>query len=180
MSVDYTKICAWDMEMACWDDQHRRKGEIISIGVAEFCLITGDFHREAHYLVKPDRDEISEYCSNLTGITQRMINRQGRPLNSVLDSMHKKFGSSGKIYAAWGEDSEYLHRECRWKRIPFRMQKSIDASLIYHLKKRLVTGQSIGLSKAMAESSMAFEGDAHNALTDAKNLARLIYQEKLL
>lgn len=166
--------------MACWNNREKNTGEIISIGVVELCLVSGTQLREAHYLVKPDHDEVSEFCTKLTGISQVMVNRQGRPLAAVLETLQKKFGGAGKVYVAWGEDGKYLDDECISKGIQSPITCHINASLLYRLRKRSKDGKSIGLIRAMNSNGLEFDGKAHNAIIDAKNLANLISHIRLL
>ncbi|MEG0869482.1 MAG: 3'-5' exonuclease [Hafnia sp.] len=179
MRADYTKINCFDMEMCCWGEGERRVGEIISIGVTELCLLTGRSLQEAHYYVKPEKDEVSEYCSELTGITQVMVNKQGRALHQVLDTMKRKFGGNRKTYVAWGTDADYLNNECLQKGIESPISKTLNAALLYMIRTRHNGGQ-ISMIKAMNDAGLEFEGKQHNALVDAKNLSRLIYAKNLI
>ncbi|MBB4861249.1 inhibitor of KinA sporulation pathway (predicted exonuclease) [Pseudomonas nitritireducens] len=178
MSHDLSKLACWDMEMCCWEG--RPIGEIISIGIAELHLPTGRITREANYIVRPDRDKVSEFCTELTGITQRMVDRQGRSLADVLKTIEMKFGGAGKVYVAWGDDAGYLQRQCDWRGIKSPVKQSLDASLLYRIRQRMTDGKSVGLLSALTKAGLAFEGRQHNSLNDAKNLARLITKENLL
>lgn len=171
-----TKVICWDMEMCCWGDKSRT-GEIISIGLCELNLSNGEISRERHFYVKPMRDRVSDYCSDLTGITQKMVDRQGRPLQEVVNSFTKSFGTK-KPYVAWGTDAKYLAQQCFRSGFRSPLESTIDAGLLYRLKAR--SGSSIGLSQALLDSGIEFQGQAHNALNDAHNLARLISASNLL
>lgn len=176
MSIDYSKVICFDMEMCCWDD-HRKTGEIISIGLCELNLVTGEIARDAHYFVKPCADEVSAFCTELTGITQRMVDKQGRPLQAVLDTITKNYGSK-RPYVAWGADAEYLANQCRVLGIASPLQSNVDLGLLYKIQQR--TDRSVSLKAALGRAGLEFEGTAHNALVDAINLARLVVAAKLL
>lgn len=177
MSTDYSKIVCFDLEMCCWEDA-RQLGEIISFGVCELDLHSGKITREAHYYVKPVSDTVSEFCTSLTGITQRVVSRQGRPLNDVVNSVASKFGKK-RPYVAWGQDGNYLSRMARKQNFFLPDMIFLDASLLYQLRKRH-TGGSIGLKQAMKNEGLEFDGTAHNALNDSRNMARLITQSQLI
>lgn len=177
MSADYSKISCFDLEMCCWEDS-RQIGEIISMGVCELDLKSGKITREAHYYVKPVLDTVSEFCTSLTGITQRVVNRQGRPLSEVINSVTAKFGTK-RPYVAWGEDGDYLGRMARRQNFYLPNMVFLNAALLYQLRRRH-SGDSIGLAKAMQQHGLEFEGDAHNALNDSRNMARLIAQSNLI
>jgi len=176
MSSNFSKVVCFDMEMCCWEDK-RQLGEIISIGLVELDLATGQTHREAHYYVKPVRDRVSPFCEGLTGITQRMVDRQGRALQDVITTITKGFGAR-RPYVAWGDDAAYLARECRKHGFTSPFHLSVDAGLLYRIKKR--SSENVGLSQALQRAGAEFEGLAHNALVDAKNLATLIVRAELL
>lgn len=176
MSIDYSKVICFDMEMCCWDDQ-RQIGEIISIGLCELNLVTGEIAREAHYFVKPRADEVSPFCTGLTGITQRMVDKQGRPLRAVLETIAKNYGSK-RPYVAWGTDADYLANQCRALDATSPLVTSIDLGLLYKIRRR--SDRSVSLKAALDHAGIEFHGTAHNALVDAVNLARLIVAADLL
>ena len=176
MSIDYSKVICFDMEMCCWDD-HRQTGEIISIGLCELNLTNGEIARDAHYFVKPRADKVSPFCTSLTGITQRMVDKQGRPLKAVLDTITKNYGSK-RPYVAWGADAEYLANQCRNIDIVSPLVSTIDIGLIYKIRRR--SDRSVSLKAALGHEGLEFQGTAHNALVDAVNLARLVVAADLL
>jgi inhibitor of KinA sporulation pathway (predicted exonuclease) len=179
--TDYTKIVCFDLEMCCWDDpeQARDVGEIISIGLVEMCLATGKQLRTAEYIVKPEKDTVSSFCTKLTGITQAQVDKQGKPLEKVLERIKAKFGGAHKVYVAWGNDAFVLDEECAEKGFFSPITNSINAALLFMVKHRH-NGGRIGMKKAMTQYGLDFEGRQHNALVDAKNLAKLIHITKLL
>jgi inhibitor of KinA sporulation pathway (predicted exonuclease) len=175
MSIDYAKILCFDMEMCCWPN--RGPGEIISIGVCELNLENSQISRKSHHLVKPRAELISPFCTDLTGITQRMVDKEGRPLEDVLNTVRNQYGSK-RPYAAWGSDAEYLAAQCRRFRIRTPIKAKLDIELLYRIKRR--SSESVGLTDALRRQGIEFEGQAHNALADAINLARLVVADQLL
>ena len=176
MSFNFSKVICFDMEMCCWDDGSA-PGEIISIGLCELNLASQEITRDTHYVVKPQNDKVSEFCQELTGISQRMVDRQGRPLEDVMATISKNFGTK-RPYAAWGTDAQYLARQCASIGITSPVQTSLDMSLLYKLRNW--SDRSTSLTAALEKAGTTFEGKAHNALVDAKNLARLILEIRLL
>lgn len=177
MSADHSKITCFDLEMCCWEDA-RQIGEIISFGLCELDLKTGKITREAHHYIKPVTDTVSDFCTQLTGITQRTVSRQGRPLNEVVNSITAKFGTK-RPYVCWGDDGDYLTRMARRQNFFIPNMVFLNAALLYQLRKRHI-GESIGLKRAMASEGLEFEGAAHNALNDSRNMARLIAKSNLI
>lgn len=177
MSGDGSTVICFDMEMCCWHGSDKKLGEIISFGLCELDLATGVIGREFHHYVQPDKDDVSEFCTSLTGITPRMVDRQGKSLAAVMSMVAKRFGSR-KPYVAWGDDANILNRECGTKGIESPVIVSIDVGLLYKLRRR--RAKNVGLAQALHAAGEEFEGQAHNALVDAKNLATLIVKANLL
>ncbi len=99
--MNFDRIVCFDLEMCCWNDgRTSRTGEIIEIGVAELDLNTGRIVRRAQHYVRPEHDEISPFCTELTGIKPDLIEKNGKPLATILRSIEQKFGGRHKIYAA--------------------------------------------------------------------------------
>jgi inhibitor of KinA sporulation pathway (predicted exonuclease) len=176
---DYTKVVCFDLEMCCWDDREKGTGEVISIGLAELCLTTGKILRTAEHIVKPENDLVSEFCTKLTGLTQERVDTQGKPLEMVLESIKNKFGGAHKTYVAWGNDAAILDEECTTKDFFSPFTNSINAALVFMVKHRH-NGGRLSMVKAMDQYDLQFEGKQHNAMVDAKNLARLIIASSLL
>ena len=110
--MNYTKLVCLDLEMTCWDDgREPRTGEIIEIGLAKVNLNTQEIEKSSSYIVKPEHDEISEFCTQLTGHTQRIIDRQGRPLKDVLETVVKNYGGTNVRFVGQRR-SCYSERVC--------------------------------------------------------------------
>ena len=178
MRVDHRTLICFDLELCCWEDR-RPLGEIIAVGAVKLDLATGVIEDRIHYLVQPEIDEVSEFCTQLTGITADMLRKQGRPLTSVLDSLRQRMGGHHKVYASWGNDAEVLAQECQRKAIESPINQSLNIASLYMLRLRH-QGHRLGLQKAMRKSGLEFQGTAHNALVDSENLARLITHMNLV
>ncbi|MCR9704765.1 exonuclease domain-containing protein, partial [Vibrio vulnificus] len=136
--MNHNRIVCFDLEMCCWnEDGVGRTGEIIEIGLAEIDLLKGEIVKRAQYYVKPEHDEVSLFCAELTGITPRKIEKQGRPLAEVIKSMIKNFGGSNKIYASWGRDDRILMQECQEKGIDAPFNEFINIATLYRIQHRL-------------------------------------------
>lgn len=167
-------IIIFDLEMCCWDDgRERNTGEIIEIGLCQINTKNLEINKVAQYYVRPESDEVSQFCTDLTGITPKIVQRQGRPLNEVLATIKKNFGSSGKVFMAWGQDDKILLDEINEKGIEFEMGDYVNAAALI----RILTGKDRNSQiQAMAEFGLEFEGSQHSGVDDAKNLARLIIE----
>lgn len=171
--MNFNRIVCFDLEMCCWDKSIRKTtGEIIEIGLAEIDLIENAIVKRAQYYVKPDTDEISEYCSNLTGITPNIINKKGRPLEHVLKSVMKNFSTKQKVFAAWGYDDVVLRNECKKKNLQYPIREYINLATLFKINKRISNGR-IGQRAAMEQLDIQWQGTQHSGYVDAYNLALL-------
>ncbi|MFA1560205.1 3'-5' exonuclease [Aliivibrio fischeri] len=171
--MNFNRIVCFDLEMCCWNENGKgRTGEIIEVGLAEIDLTKGEVVKRAQYYVKPEKDEISLFCVDLTGISPRKIEKQGRPLADVLKSMVKNFGGTNKIYAAWGHDEQILETECKAKGIEVPFNEFLNLATIYRIRSRK-KNERMGQRRAMEELNIEWEGRQHSGYVDAYNLAQL-------
>ncbi|CAG21884.1 conserved hypothetical protein [Photobacterium profundum SS9] len=171
--MNFNRIVCFDLEMCCWNDGRDPKtGEIIEIGLAELDLDTGEIVRRTQHYVKPEHDEISEFCTELTGIKPQVIHKNGKPLAEILRSMESKFGGKHKIYAAWGHDDRILHAECAAKGLKVPFTEYINLAMIFRLQRH-VKKKRCGQRAAMEIAGLEWEGRQHSGYVDAYNLARL-------
>ena len=171
--MNYNRVVCFDLEMCCWNiDGVGSTGEIIEIGLAEIDLVKQDIVKRAQYYIKPESDEVSEFCTELTGITPRKIQKQGRELNSVVQSMIKNFGGPNKIYAAWGRDDHILREECLAKGVEMPFKEFINLATLFRIQNRL-KDKRIGHKAAQESKGIEWEGRQHSGYVDAYNLAKL-------
>ncbi len=171
--MNYNRIVCFDLEMCCWNkDGVGTTGEIIEIGLAEIDVATQQIVKRAQYYVKPEKDTISPFCTELTGITAAKIYKQGRPLAEVIKSMIKNFGGPNKIYAAWGRDDLILSQECQTKNLNMPFQEFINLATLYRIQNRLKE-RRVGHREAQELKGIAWEGRQHSGYVDAYNLAKL-------
>jgi inhibitor of KinA sporulation pathway (predicted exonuclease) len=171
--MNYNRIVCFDLEMCCWNhDGVGTTGEIIEVGLAEIALDEAQVVKRAQYYVKPEQDEISRFCTELTGISPRRIEKQGRPLQAVMESMLKNFGSSHKIYASWGRDDLILQQECDEKGIDLPIREFLNLATLYRIRHR-VKSRRVGHRQAQESLGIDWEGRQHSGYVDAYNLAKL-------
>ncbi|WP_064607462.1 3'-5' exonuclease [Photobacterium sp. J15] len=171
--MNFNRIVCFDLEMCCWnDDRESRTGEIIEIGVAELDLVSGEIVRRAQHFVKPEHDEVSQFCTELTGIKPEVIKKNGKPLATILKSIEKKFGGRHKIYAAWGRDDQILQAECEEKGIKVPFTEYLNMATLFRLQRH-VNNKRCGQRAAMEMAGVKWEGRQHSGYDDAYNLARL-------
>jgi inhibitor of KinA sporulation pathway (predicted exonuclease) len=169
--MKYDKIAFFDLEMCCWEN-NKKIGEIIEIGLSIVDVEKKEIVKTGQYYVKPQNDTVSDFCTNLTGITPALIKKQGRPLNEVLKSVIKNFGGKNRVYSAWGRDDIVLFNECQSKNIELPFSEFLNLGTVYRLKYNR-SNQSTSLQDTLKIHNIEFEGNAHSGLVDSYNLAKL-------
>lgn len=165
--------------MLCWSDGRKSDGlqnHIIQIGIVEVDALaqTPKITREESLLIRPiDKNfEVSDYCTELTGITRAQLISKGRYFPDVMRSIKKSWAPQNKMTQAWGSDFEPIASHCTEYSVPNPWVDGIsDFGMIY----RAAYGfkHKTSLEQALYTSGLTFQGKPHDALNDAKNLAFL-------
>lgn len=172
------KIIVIDLECTCWEDGKAPEGErqeIIQIGACSLVVETGLVINKTSYLTKPKESKISEYCTNLTGITPAMA-KSAMPFKDACNKLVKEFGPRNRVWASFGiGDKTMFEFECVQKqaRYPFS-ETHIDVSTLFHLKHK-IRGGGVSLIRALELCvGSQFVGKQHSADDDAYNTALLL------
>lgn len=165
-----------DVESTCWDGPPPpgMQPEIIEIGVAELDMRDLVILRDASYLVRPVRSEVSDYCTALTGHTADSLRRAGRPIGEVFRTFSKNFGPSRKVMMAWGDDWMDLARDAELTGVanPFPREGFLNIGQMSTLMSGSRT--RLGLAAALEAAGLSFEGQQHRGIVDARNTALLV------
>jgi inhibitor of KinA sporulation pathway (predicted exonuclease) len=125
---------------------------------------------------------VNPYVTNLTGITNEMVDREGVKLATALAYLHgwAHKPTTNIVLAAWGSDISYLRSaaERRGIKWPFRGM-SLDIKSMALLAEALFNRKprSQGLRSFLQNWGLEFDptyGPQHRALPDAYNTARIL------
>jgi len=168
------RIFVYDLEATCYHDK-TKPTEIIEIGIVPLDLLTMEVREDISFssLIINRKTEISDFCTELTGITQQMIKENGKDFGDVCNTIGK-FYSIKYPHGSWGNyDIVKLQSQCKEYGVDFPFGKTH-----YNLKNlyAILTGDrnEKGLGKALKERKMEFKGKQHSALDDAINTALLM------
>ncbi|NXH59896.1 ERI2 exoribonuclease, partial [Rhabdornis inornatus] len=187
-----------DFEATCWGDRGQRGPEIIEFPAVLLNTSTGVIESEFHMYVQPQEHPIlSEFCTELTGITQNQVD-EGVPLNICLSQFLKwiqKIQKEKKIVFSTDSQSNCtseakacafvtwtdwdlgvcLHYECKRKQLrkPDILNSWIDLKATY---RAFYNRKPKGLSGALQDLGIVFEGREHSGLDDSRNTARLAWR----
>jgi len=173
------KLIIVDVEATCWRDDslpksmlpRRDDSEIIEIGVCTLDLKTLVISDARSILVKPVTSEISEFCTELTGWTQKDIDRGGHPLADACSILRKEYDTKNRSWASYGQyDANIFNRDCERKKVSYPFGK-------FHINIKAIVetvlGRTVGMDEALRAFNMVLEGRHHCGVDDAKNIARI-------
>jgi inhibitor of KinA sporulation pathway (predicted exonuclease) len=167
-SLDSSRVLYLDLELNTGDLKIDHK--IVQIGIVEVDTNNLTITRKEEYYVKPyEFKGLHFWCTKLTGIHTRTIQKEGRPWHEVHGTLGK-FGIKNKTTFVWGDDALCLNRAYAEANLdnPFNC-----LNLAWIFKNICKSKQNIGVSKALEILGLTFEGKPHRALNDAFNTARI-------
>lgn len=164
-----------DLETTCYEFgfPEGESKEIIQIGACLLDLGRDEIKNKKSYIVRPYDSKISEYCSQLTGITWDTA-KFGMRFDHARNKMCKDFGTKSKVWAAWGEgDRLEFEKACvRWNiEYPFS-DEFLNINTLFSMKYKVKS--RINLKRALEMCDLKFEGQPHRADDDAFNTARIL------
>jgi len=170
-------FAALDLEMA------QPSGKIIQIGMCLGDIQTGEIKEKYRWYVNP-KEEITEYITNLTGITNDDIRKEGVSLKTAYEvlcdvyAQHRPFMNP----LTWGGgDSQALREQLGIGKNQYFVfgRRWIDVKTVYQAWRHSQgEGPRSGLAKSMLRLGLKFDGRKHDALDDAINTFR-VYCELL-
>ena len=176
---DLSRILVIDLEATCWQGAlpPGQEHDIIEIGNA--ILHTGELRVEPgpEILIRPARSRVSEFCTELTGITQEMLDEKGVPLADGIRALREAHGDIARVvWASYGEyDRRKLQADCESLGIPYPLG---DTHINVKRLVALVAGWS--RERGMMETLKRLHiepmpgGRHHRGCDDALNIARLL------
>lgn len=177
MAIRKDKIIVADFEATCWKGFTAPEGqenELIEIGI---CLL--DPHSQPmmisdkrSILIKPIESIVSPFCTQLTTITQQMVDEQGIDFQAACHQVEKDYDSRNRLWVAWGGwDKKFLLKQCRRRQVryPFN-RKHVNLKRVFQENY----GKRMGLARALKAVNIDAEGTEHRGDADAYNTARLL------
>ena len=170
------KVLIVDLECSCWmghPPQGQRK-EIIEIGICMLDVETREITDKQGILIKNHESEISKFCTELTSITQEMIDEHGVEFEEACAILKAHYNSSKRIWFSWGNfDKNQFIQDCKHRKVPYPMSENhFNAKKLYGLKYKLK--RDPGVQSALKHAGLKFEGNHHRGVDDAVNIARLL------
>jgi inhibitor of KinA sporulation pathway (predicted exonuclease) len=164
-----------DVEATCWAGSQPpgAVSEIIEIGLTVIDLAAGERLARHRILVKPARSTVSEFCTQLTGLTQDEVD-QGVSFAEACRLLATDHSAGTRPWASWGDyDRKQFTRQCQATGTPYPFGRHhTNAKLAftdaYGLRKRP------GMAQALTLAGRPLEGRHHRGEDDAWNIAALV------
>ncbi len=172
-----------DVEATCWDGEPPagQEAEIIEIGVCELDINSGERVARQSILVKPERSEVSPFCTQLTTLCPEQV-AAGVSFERACRILRRKYRTGDRTWASYGDyDRRQFERQCQARGIPYPFGPThINVKNLVAVLNGL--RREIGLEAALALLHLPLEGTHHRGVDDAWNtgliLSRLIMQRR--
>lgn len=170
------KIVVIDIEATCWNGSvpEGMASDIIEFGICLLDVSTGEISDNRGILVKPERSEISPFCTELTTITPELIAEQGISFKEACAIIRKEYIGQSRAWASFGAyDFKQIQRQCADLGVGYPLSPShINVKTLFALKNKL--GHEVGMDGALKYLKLELEGTHHRGVDDAKNIAKIL------
>ncbi|MEP0855392.1 3'-5' exonuclease [Trichocoleus sp. DQ-U1] len=184
MAKKLDQILVVDIESTCWQGNPPagQENEIIEIGICPIDIATGERLEKESILVKPERSQVSQFCTNLTTLTQAQVNL-GISFESACSILKKKYLSKDRVWASYGDyDRRQFEKQCQSRHISYPFgTRHINIKTLFGIIHAMPN--EIGMDMALELLNLPLEGTHHRGGDDAWNIAgilsKLILQKRI-
>jgi inhibitor of KinA sporulation pathway (predicted exonuclease) len=169
------QIIVVDIEATCWEGAvpTRQESEIIEIGVCTLDIASGERLEKDSILVKPERSKVSQFCTQLTTLTQEQV-EQGIAFPEACSILKNKYLSQQRVWASYGEyDRRQFERQCQSRHISYPFgDRHINVKSLLAIIHALP--REVGMANALELLNLPLEGTHHRGGDDAWNIAGIL------
>jgi inhibitor of KinA sporulation pathway (predicted exonuclease) len=168
------KIVVVDLETTCWEKREREQiMEVIETGVCLLDIGSGEITERQSILIKPVYSEVSDFCTKLTTLTQKLV-ETGIGFREACLKLEDEYQSKKRVWASYGDfDRHQFERECRLKKVPYPFgSRHLNIKTLFAIKRRLT--EEMDMDKALALLGLKLIGTHHRGVDDAYNVARIL------
>lgn len=178
MANKLDKAIVVDVESTCWDQKtpnRLQKSEIIEIGICVIDLLTLSIESSEGVFVLPQNSTLSQFCTDMTTITQKMLDENGIALSEACSLLRDKYNTNNRLWISWGDyDRRQFDRQCK---NPCYQAKYPFGPTHLNLKNlfaiELGLSREIGMDEALKLLGIELEGTHHRGMDDAQNIAKI-------
>ncbi len=169
------QILVIDVEATCWPGSppEGQVSEIIEIGICPVDVVSGERLEKRSLIVKPEQSRVSEFCTQLTSLTQNQVNK-GMTFAAACALLEREYGSKKRVWASYGDyDRTLFQRQCAARAVNYPFSPShINVKSLFGIMHALP--YEIGMARALTMCGYELEGRHHRGDDDAWNSARLL------
>lgn len=178
MARKLDKILVIDLEATCWKDKtpEGMHNDIIEIGICLLDVKSGEISDNRGIIVKPERSIVSDFCTELTTITQNLVDKEGIAFTEACRILKNEYDAHARPWASFGAyDLKQFQRQCTELKIAYPLGPShINVKTLFALKYQL--GHETGMAGALEMLNIPLEGTHHRGVDDAKNIAKILHR----
>lgn len=175
MAKKLDQIIVVDVESTCWQGSKPagQESEIIEIGICTVDIASLQRLEKESILVKPERSTVSEFCTQLTTLTQPQV-EQGIAFEAACSILKKKYLSKERIWASYGDyDRRQFERQCQSLKVSYPFgTRHINVKSLCAIIRALP--EEVGMDKALELLNLPLEGTHHRGGDDAWNIAGIL------
>lgn len=168
--TNHKYLVVFDLEMTCEANREHIIPEIIEFGLVVVDATSLKTVASFEALVKPTiTPKLSDYCTQLTTITQDDVDGAGGFVEVSKDLAHFLSRYQDGIAIQWGNgDMRQVLRDCEYHGVtnPFGSIKPYDLKKAY--SKLYYRKNTTGLNRVMEVLGLTSDGEAHRAMRDAE------------
>ncbi len=180
MSSRLDRIIVVDIEATAWlkNPPPGESSEIIEIGV---CVLNMADRNEPptrsdrrSILVQPDYSYVSDFCTELTTLTQPLLDREGIIFAEACEILKKDYDSKACTWASYGDyDRKQFEIDCKKKNVqyPFGPRHINIKNLFAHMWR---LPKEVGMPGALEILGRKLDGTLHRGHDDSWNIAGIL------
>jgi inhibitor of KinA sporulation pathway (predicted exonuclease) len=175
MSRKLDAIIVVDVESTCWKSKAPpgEESEIIEIGICLLDIATATPVEKESILVKPERSRVSDFCTELTTLTQEQVDK-GISFAEACEVLKSKYESGQRVWASYGDyDRNMFEKQTLSRGIKYPFSpKHINVKTL--LAVALNWQREVGMARALQTLEIPLEGTHHRGGDDAWNIAKIL------
>ncbi len=175
MAKRLDRVVVVDLESTCWEGSPPagQENEIIEIGVCTLDAHTGERGERASILVRPERSQVSPFCTQLTTLTQADVDG-GIGFQESCRRLQKEYATKDRVFASYGDyDRRQFERQCTARGVAYPFGPThLNVKNLFALHRRL--DREVGMDAALRMLDLPLEGTHHRGGDDAWNIAAIL------
>jgi inhibitor of KinA sporulation pathway (predicted exonuclease) len=176
MARKLDQILVVDIEATCWKGTPPKdqEAEIIEIGICPVDIKSLERLEKRSILVRPERSRVSPFCTELTTLTQKQLDKDGIPFVEACRILRKEYDSRDRAWASFGDyDRRQFERQCQSWDVTYPFGPShVNIKTLFALTHHL--RREAGMARALRLMDIPLEGTHHRAVDDAWNIAAIL------